>query len=384
MQIPFHRANLGPEEEQAVIEVLRSGWITTGKQCEAFEQEFANYKQASTAVAVNSGTAAMFLLLKTLNLQPGDEVITTPITFAATANVIVQQGAKVVLADIDPDTLNISAASVEKCITHKTRALMVVHVAGHPCEMNALKALTEHYGIALIEDCAHAIEATYQGKHTGTFGLGGAFSFYANKNLTTAEGGMIICQDDAFRPQLIALRNHGFNIEPIHRQKHNGFKQYDILTAGYKMNMNDLSAAIGRVQLQKLPQLYQKRLQIVQKYLDFFKDFEGLVPVMPLENTQSAWHLMIVKITDDTPRENWLKYLMEKGVQPSIHFKPIYEFSFYKAYGLLPENCPNAENVKSKIFTLPLYPDLKNNELEYIFETLRNFNIKPNNKRYDF
>jgi perosamine synthetase len=370
MNIPFHRYSFDNQEFEAVKNVMQSGWITTGKECSNFEKEFAEYKNTRFAVAVNSGTAALSLLLASLNLKPDDEVITTPLTFVATANVVLHHGAKLVFADINPETLNIDIQSIKEKTCSKTKAIIVVHVAGHPCDMKPIIEWANAHQIIVIEDCAHAIEATYENQPVGTFGLGGAFSFYANKNITTAEGGMIISNHQNYEKIWRALRNHGFDLEPLKRQENNGFKPYDIITPGYKFNMNDITAAIGRVQLSKISIFLKKRKLLVNKYLEFFEKFPYLKPILPLKNSESAWHLMIVKNESPLNRNQILNQLIQHGIQPSIHFKPIYEFSYYKKMGFLSHHYPNCEKMKEKIFSLPLYPDLKENELDYIFETL--------------
>lgn len=371
MQIPFHRYSFDEQELEAVQNVMQSGWITTGKECLLFEQEFSQYKESSFAVAVNSGTAALFLLLSALNLQPDDEVITTPLTFSATANVILHHNAKLIFSDINPNTLNLDIQSIKERTTSKTKAIIVVHVAGHPCDMDPIIEWANQHQIAIIEDCAHAIEAKYKNQPVGTLGLGGAFSFYANKNITTAEGGMIISNRLEFEKLWRSLRNHGFDLEPVKRQENNSFKQYDIVFPGYKMNMNDITAAIGRVQLSKIHIFHQKRKNIAQKYIDFFENFPYLKPVLPLTNSESAWHLMIVKNQSSKSRSEILNLLIEKGIQPSIHFKPIYDFSYYKKLGFKASDYPNCESIQEKILSLPLYPSLKDHEIEYVLEVLQ-------------
>jgi|YNPMSStandDraft_2_1061718.scaffolds.fasta_scaffold01511_3 dTDP-4-amino-4,6-dideoxygalactose transaminase len=371
MQIPFHRYSFDNQELEAAERVLRSGWITTGKETAQFEKEFAKYKNVPCAVAVNSCTAALFLLLSSLKLKPEDEVITTPLSFVATANVVLHHQAKLVFADINPETLNIDIQSIKENTTSRTRAIIVVHVAGHPCDMKPIMEWANAHQIAVIEDCAHAIEATYENQPVGTFGLGGAFSFYATKNITTAEGGILISKTIEHEKLWRSLRNHGFDLEPIQRQENNGFKQYDIVWAGYKMNMTDLAAAIGRVQLSKISHFRKKRLKIVQKYLDFFANFSYLKPILPLSNSESAWHLMIIKNQSDLPREKILQKLINQGIQPSIHFQPIYDFSFYRNLGYKADRYPHCEQIKNQIFSLPLYPDLTDAQLEYIFENLQ-------------
>lgn len=371
MQIPFHRYSFDEQELSAVQRVLQSGWITTGRECLLLEQEFSEYKGCRYSVAVNSGTSALFLLLSALNLQPDDEVITTPLTFSATANVVLHHRSKLIFADIHPETLNIDIQSIKEKTTPKTKAIIVVHIAGHPCDMHPILEWANQHQIAVIEDCAHAIEAKYENQPVGTFGIGGAFSFYANKNITTAEGGMIISNHLTYEKLWRSLRNHGFDLEPVKRQENNGFKQYDIVSLGYKMNMNDITAAIGRVQLSKIHDFHQKRKTIAQKYLDFFQNFPYLKPVLPLPNSESAWHLMIVQNQTAKSRSEILQSLIERGIQPSIHFKPIYEFSYYKGLGFKPQDYPNCESIKENIFSLPLYPALQDTELEYLLETLQ-------------
>jgi len=375
MQVPYHRYWFTEAEEQAVLDVLRSGWLTTGQQVKLFEAEAAAYKHAPYSIGVASCTSALFVLLASLNLGPKDEVITTPFTFAATANTILLNGAKLVLADIDPQTLNIDPSSVAERITPNTRAVVCVHVAGHPCDMDALRALTEPHDIALIEDCAHAFESSYKGTPTGLIGYGGAFSFYPNKNITTGEGGLILCPDAGLEGRLRRLRNHGLDFDSYERSKTRGYKQYDIMELGFKHTMNELQACIGRQQISRLPEMTRRRMALVRRYDDAFAANPHLEPVKPLADTVSAYHLYIVQLRSDAVaahRDDIVADIMDRGVGLSIAYKPLHLFTYFRTQlGYQIGDLPQAEAAYQRVFSLPLYPLLSTEEQDYAIEVVQ-------------
>ena len=373
MHIPFHRYHFEDAEYQAVAEVMRSGWLTTGAKVAEFENAFAKYKNAPCAVAVTSCTAALSVILATLPLQKEDEIITTPLSFASTANVIIQRGCKVVFADVDPSTHNISPTCIQQKITPKTRALIVVHLGGNACEMDAICKIAQKHNLFLIEDCAHALETTYHNQAAGTFGYAGAFSFYPNKNITTGEGGMIISANANLEHDFKLYRNHGLDYEPYNRADINQFRQYDIVAAGFKYNLTDLQAGLGICQLARIKTMWNRRAEIAQKYTQAFENHPAINLLYQTPNAKNAHHLFIIKLNSlrlYSTRDQVVSQIMQKGVQLSIHFKPIHLFSYYRSLGHFEGECPIAEDVAKNIFTLPIYPLLTDLEVDYIIETV--------------
>ncbi len=378
MQVPFHQYSFDQQEENAVLEVLRSGWLTTGKKAEAFETAFESFKKTGTALAVNSCTSGLFLILKSLNLNLGDEVITTPWTFAASANVIIHNNLTPVFADIDPQTLNISPESILTKITPKTKAIIVVHVAGNMCQMDKILEICNEHNLYLIEDCAHAIESEFDGNSSGSIGYAGAFSFYPNKNVTTSEGGMILLNNPENTLNIKSWRNHGFDYDAFTRFQGNGFKQYDIAVHGYKMNMTDLTAALGLVQFSKIEDFWIKRQLIFNQYVSEISS-EYVSVIQAISNSKSAYHLCILKLDLEklkVSREVIMNDILTLGVQLTIHFKPIYEFKAFQPYLLNPLNFHNTEKLKNAVFSIPLFPKMTQEQVNYIIEVVNQVVMK--------
>jgi dTDP-4-amino-4,6-dideoxygalactose transaminase len=371
VKVPFHRYWFEQEEFEAVHEVLASGWLTSGSKVAAFEELFSVYKEVSYAVAVSSCTAGLQLILAALPLQPGDEIITTPLTFVCTANVILQRGCKVVFADVCADTLNISPRSIESVITARTKAIIVVHLAGNACALSGISAICEKYGLFLIEDCAHALETTFLGKPVGTFGVAGTFSFYPTKNITTGEGGMIITKDESLAKQFRLLRSHGVSTDSYKRSV-GSFRQYDVVLSGYKCNMTDIEAAIGIKQLARAEYMWQKRAEIYQYYTAAFASNPFLTPISIEPNSKSGYHLYILRLKEQEiiSRDELLDKLAALGVQCSVHFYPVHLFSYYQQIGYKVGLCPIAEKEAEWIFSLPLYPIMTQSEVEYVIESV--------------
>jgi dTDP-4-amino-4,6-dideoxygalactose transaminase len=379
MQVPYHRYWMDADEEAAAIAVLRSGWLTAGAQSQAFAEAFCHYKGGGYAWAVNSCTDGLRILLAALQLPEGSEVILPPLTFASTAHIVLQQGLKPVFADVLPCSLLLDPQAVEKAITARTRAIIPVHVAGHMCDIDRLCALAARYNLHLIEDCAHALESAYRGRPAGSFGYGGSFSFYANKNMTTGEGGMVWVQDPEAHRQLGLWRNHGLDYDAYTREQIQsgkpGYRQYDILLAGYKCALPELPAAIGRVQLKRVPDMHHRRQALAARYTAAFEPLAAVLqPWLPNAHTQSAWHLYIMRLELEAlaiSKAELMARIMARGVGLSVHFKPVHLFTAYRQLGWQPGDLPHAEASYARAMTLPLYPLLTEAEQDYVIAVVQ-------------
>jgi dTDP-4-amino-4,6-dideoxygalactose transaminase len=324
--LPFSPPAISEREIDAVVDTLRSSWITTGPKTKTFETEFATYVNSPAALAVNSCTGALHIALAALGIGPGDDVITTPMTFAASVNVIEHEGATPILVDVEPDTLNIDPARVANAITPQTRAILPVHYTGHPAEMKSLLEMAKQHDLRIIEDAAHALPATYEGQRVGTIGDFTAFSFYATKNLTTAEGGMLTGDPDLI-DQARIWSLHGMSRDAWKRYEKNGSWYYEIVAPGFKYNMTDIQAAIGLVQLQRLEAMQQRRYDIVRQYNAAFGDMDELQMPTERPRVQSAWHLYVLrlnlnKLTID--RSRFIDEMRARNIGTSVHFIPIH------------------------------------------------------------
>ncbi|MBF0226421.1 MAG: DegT/DnrJ/EryC1/StrS aminotransferase family protein [Desulfobacterales bacterium] len=371
--ISFSPPLIGDEEINEVIDTLKSNWITTGPKTKRFEKEFANYFNAPCALALNSCTASLHLALAANNIGEGDEVITTPMTFSATVNVIEHVGATPVLVDIEPDTLNIDAKKIEASITKKTKAIMVVHYAGHPVDLDSVFEIAKQKKIEVIEDAAHAVSAKYKGKYIGSGDNPVAFSFYATKNLTTAEGGMLTGNSDFIEKARI-LSLHGMNKDAWKRYDKAGSWYYEIVSPGFKYNMTDIQSSIGIWQLKKLSDFQKKREKIVEAYNSAFKGVNEIELPVKKGDIKHSWHLYVIKLNLDTltiDRDIFINELTTRNIGASVHFIPIHIHPYYKnKYKFKAEDFPVAlENFK-KIISLPLNAALTDNEVNYIIEAV--------------
>ena len=345
-------------EIDEVVSSMKSGWLGTGPKVAQFEKDFSAYKGVPQAVAVNSCTAALHLSLLAAGLKPGDEVITTPMTFCATVNAIIHAGAVPMLADIDPVTMNIDPAQIERKITTRTRAILPVHFAGRPCDMNAVCSIAQKHNLIVIEDCAHAIETEYKGRKTGTFGDFGCFSFYVTKNIVTGEGGMVLCknEDNAARVKTLAL--HGMSKDAWKRSGDEGYKHYYVTECGFKYNMMDIQAAIGIHQLKKIERYWQKRLEIWTKYNNAFRDLLIGLPAEPETDTRHAYHLYTILIDEakaGISRDEFLNAMTARKIGVGVHYLSIPEHPYYqKTFGWKPEEYPNAMRVGRQTVSLPI------------------------------
>ncbi len=378
--VPFHRPCLGPEEEAEVIDTLRSGWLTTGPKTKRFEKEFAAYTGAKHAIAVNSCTAALHTSLVALGIGPGDEVITTPITFASTANVIEHVGAKPVFVDVEPDTLNLNPALLEQAITTKTKAIIPVHFAGHPCDMDAIQTIATAHGLHVIEDAAHAIESVYQGKKIGSISRTTCFSFYATKNMTTGEGGMITTQDNELAERLRVLSLHGISTDAWKRYGPQGYKHWDILEPGFKYNMFDIQAAIGLHQLRKIDNFHALRQRWVHRYDEAFADLAELIRLRRRTNITCAFHLYAVRFDTESlslSRDQIIQKLQERGIGIGVHFRAVHLHPFYRIkYGYCPGTFPVAEYAGDRLISLPLFPTLTEEQIDFVIRGVRDVVIQ--------
>lgn len=380
--IPLHKYSFNHLEEEAMLEALRSGWITRGPKVAAFEQAFQTYTQAEHALALNSCTAGLHLALLLLNLQPGDEVITTPLTFVATVNMIVASGATPVLADIDPNTLNISVPSVANHITQRTRAIIPVHLAGQPCDMSPIIKLAKENHLTVIEDAAHALGAEYHGKKVGTLSDLTVFSFYANKNITTGEGGMLTTQNAEWMSRLRPLSLHGLSKDAWKRFSEGGYQHYLVEEPGYKYNMTDLQAALGLVQLEKCDALRAKRQACVEKYVNAFQGLPVQIPLQIAE-IRHAHHLFMFQLQEEQlriQRDQLIGLLHQAGIGSAVHYLPIHFHPYYqRKWPDARKKLPVATQAGERLISLPLYPDLSSEDQEYIIDTLTDI-LKKNKK----
>ena len=363
------------DEIQEVVASMKTGWLGTGPKTAKFEEDFRQYKKAQYAVAVNSCTAALHLSMLAAGLEPGDEVITTPITFCATVNAIIHAGATPILADVDPAAMNIDPAQVEKKITSKTKAILPVHFAGRPCDMDALCNIAERHNLKIIEDCAHAIETEYKGQKAGAFGDFGCFSFYVTKNVVTGEGGMVLThsEEDAARIKMLAL--HGMSRDAWKRFGDEGYKHYFVVECGYKYNMMDLQAAIGIHQLKRVDTNRKHREQIWDMYNDAFEDLPLTLPA-PLElNTRHAYHLYTILIDEEKTgisRDGFLNAMTANNIGVGVHYLSIPEHPYYqKTFGWKPEDYPNAMRIGRRTVSLPISAKLEDGDVGDVVEAVR-------------
>lgn len=357
--IPIAKPIIGDEEIKAVGEVLNSGMLVQGEAVKEFEDAFSSYLGVKNSVAVSNGTIALDLALKALDLQPGDEIISPAFTFIATANSILYQGLRPVFVDVDKRTFNIDPESLTEKITPKTKAIVGVHLYGQPLDMKATGQICEDSNVILIEDCAQAHGAEYDGRKVGSFGIG-CFSFYPTKNMTTGEGGMITTSDDALAAKLRLLRNHGDT------------GKYNHVLLGYNYRMMNLQGAMGLIQLKSLNEFNQRRIGNAE-YLNKNIRIKGITTPYKADNVKHVYNQYVVKVEDDFPvdREKLMNYLQSEGVGSAIHYpKPIYRQPIYRDLGLDKEICPVAEEVSRKVMSLPVHPSLKTDDLEYIAKTI--------------
>jgi len=376
MHVPFHRAPVGEEEVQAMSEVIRSGWMTMGPKTFEFEKEFAKYVGASHAIAVSTGTAALHLSLEAAGVQAGDEVLVPTTTFTATAEAVTYLGARPVLVDVDSVTMNIDAKDAAKRITPKTKAIIPVHLAGQPCDMDEIHTLARLHHLRVVEDAAHALPSKYQGKRVGQTGEFTCFSFYATKTLTTGEGGMITTDSPEAAERMRLMRLHGIERDAWRRYRADGSWFYEVLEAGFKYNLTDFQSAIGLVQLAKCDAMRQARERIAQVYSDAFSSYEELVIPTVLLDRSTSWHLYILRLRLDhlnVNRNGFIEALHHRGVACSVHFIPLHMQPYYqRAYGYRSGDFPSAEREYHSCLSLPIYPGMTEQEISHVISAVIN------------
>ena len=375
MKVPFSRPAIGDDEIDEVVACLRSGWITTGPRTAQFEKEFAAAVGAPHALAVTSATAGLHLAMLALDLQPGDEVITTPMTWPATVNTIVLAGATPVLVDIEPDTLNLDVRRVEAAITPRTRAIMPVHFAGQPCDIEPLAALARPRGARLVEDAAHALGTTYAGRAIGGIGDVTVFSFHPIKNITTGEGGMITTADDALAKRMRGLRFHGVERDAWRAYGHAQVPLYDVTEPGLKYNLSDIQSAIGLHQLRKLSALNAERERLARRYDVALAALPALRPLGKAAYPhRHAQHLYVVRLEHErlrVDRNGFMAAVIDAGIGLGLHFTAVHELTYYRErLGDLRSALPAATDASQRIFSLPLFPGLTDVEHDRVVDVL--------------
>lgn len=372
--IPYARPSVGDAEIAEVEACLRSGWLSTGPRAQRFERELADSLGVKHALGASSGTAALHLAVLAAGIGPGDEVITTPMTWVSTANVLLHAGARPVFVDIEPGTLNIDCRRIPAAITPKTRALLPVHFAGQPCDEDALATLAKEHGLLLIEDAAHALGASFRGKPIGTFGDATMFSFHPAKNLTTGEGGALVTDSDAIAARAQRLRFHGIDQNAESRFGGRGAGAYDVVEAGFKYNFTDLQAAIGLHQLARLGEMNARRAQLAEQYLARLAHVPHVAPLARASYPHvNAWHLMVVQLEVEAltaTRDQVIAELKEKGVAPGLHFVPLHLQTLYRPMVEDPSTLAVATDVFQRILSLPLYPDMTDADVTTVVDAL--------------
>jgi dTDP-4-amino-4,6-dideoxygalactose transaminase len=366
--LPFHVPEIGEEDISAVAETLRSGWITAGPKVKDFEARFARFTGAGHAVAVNSGTAALHLALEAAGIGRGDEVLVPTLTFAATAEVVVQLGAKPVLVDCTPDTLNVDPAALDRAITSRTKAVIPVHFAGHPCAMDAILEIAAAHGLAVVEDAAHALPARWRGQMVGTIGDLTCFSFYATKTITTGEGGMITTQDPARAERMRIMSLHGISKDAWKRYTAEGSWHYEIIAPGYKYNLTDIAAAMGISQLARCDDFLRARLRCKRRYDEGFAGQDAIQTPTVHEDVEHAWHLYVIRVDPEQlriDRDQVIALLKARNIGVAVHFIPLHLHPYYRdTYGYRPDDFPHATAAFERIISLPIYPRLSDADLD--------------------
>ncbi len=373
--IPFFLPAIGEEEIQAVVETLRSGWLTTGPKTKMFEQKFAERTGARHALAVNSATSALHLALEAVGVGAGDEVLVPTMTFASTAEVVVHQGARPVLIDCLPDTLNIDPDRIEEKITPQTKAIIPVHYGGQPCQMDRILDIASRHKLRVIEDAAHALPARYRDRVVGTIGDVTCFSFYANKTITTGEGGMITTNSDDLAERMRIMSLHGISRDAWKRFSAEGSWYYEILAPGYKYNMTDIAASLGVQQLARCDQFWELRRERAGWYDKGLSDVAEVSLPRVAPEVQHAWHLYVIQIAPELlriDRNEFIKQLNAAGIGTSVHYTPLHMHPYYRdAWGYQPADLPVAQSAYNRIISLPLHPKLARSDADIVIETVR-------------
>jgi dTDP-4-amino-4,6-dideoxygalactose transaminase len=369
----FGAPDIRRTEYDEVLACLDSRWIGTGPRVTRLEEEFRAYVGAAAVAAVNSGSAALQLALKVLDLPPAAEIITSTMTFCATANAIVHAGCAPVLVDCDRLTMNIDVEAAARVVTPRTRAILPVHFAGLPCDMQAVLALARAHGLSVIEDCAHAIEATIDGQHCGTFGDLGCFSFYVTKNMTTVEGGMVACRDQALADRVAVLALHGMTKDARYRYRDDGYVHYDVHEPGYKHNLTDLAASLGLHQLARIDESWERRRQLWVYYRKALRDLPLILPPEPPSNVRHALHLFTCLVDDSATgmtRDEVLRELHRLRIGCGVHYRAVHLLDYYRRTLPATAAFPNAEWISDRTFSIPLSPAVTDEDAADVVEAL--------------
>jgi UDP-4-amino-4-deoxy-L-arabinose-oxoglutarate aminotransferase len=370
VKVEFYKHPLGEDEINSLSDVVRSTFLTSGPRTKEFESEFARYMRATHCVGVTSWTMGGFIALKALGIGPGDEVITTPMTFMATGNIIIEAGATPVFVDVEPETGNISCDAIERAITPRTKAILPVHLYGQMCDMKRMSSIAKQHNLAIVEDCAHCVEGERDGLKPGQLSDMAVFSFYATKNLASGEGGAITLNREDLYDSLLKLRLHGMNKSAADRYT-SRFKHYDMEMLGYKCNMFDLQAAMLMPQLPYLASRLARREHICQKYEAGFRDAEGIGFPQVLPGSVSARHLFTIWV-DPEIRDEVLSQLQDRGIGVAVNFRSINRLTYYKEHFDMPAGTfPVAEHIGDSTITLPLYTKLTDEEIEYVIDVTK-------------
>jgi dTDP-4-amino-4,6-dideoxygalactose transaminase len=373
--LSFHQPAIGEEEIRSVVETLQSGWLTTGLKVKRLEEEFARYTGAAHAICVNSGTAALHLALDAVGVKEGDEVIVPTMTFTATAEVVLYLKARPVLVDCEPRASNIDPEQIEKKITQKTRAIIPVHIAGQPCDMDSIMQVARVHNLRVIEDAAHALPARYHNRMVGTISDVTCFSFYVTKTITTGEGGMATTDNPEWAERMRIMSLHGISKDAWNRYANEGSWFYEVLFPGYKYNMTDIAAAIGIEQLKKCDGFQASRERIAAAYDTGFRGLEEIERPVSLPDQQQSWHLYVIKINPERlklNRNGFIQALKAKGIGTSVHFIPLHLHPFYRdTFGYSPQDFPKATDVFQRIISLPIYPRMSQCDTDRVIEAVR-------------
>jgi perosamine synthetase len=368
--IPYGKQTIEQDDIQAVIDVLKSDFLTTGPKIAEFEQTVADYVGAKYAVAISNGTSALHAACFAAGIGPGDEVITTPLTFAASANCVLYCGGTPVFADVDPKTYNIDPEDIRRKITGRTKAIIAVHLAGQPCDMDAIHSIAREHGLIVIEDGAHALGSVYKGKKVGSMSDMTTFSFHPVKPITTGEGGMIVTDNEDFYKKMILFRSHGITRDDSMMTRNDGpwfYQQFDL---GYNYRITDIQCALGCSQMKKLDRFLARRKEIVARYNEAFADCDNIITPYQISDTESGWHLYIVQVKN-CDRRKVFENMREKGIGVNVHYIPVYMHPYYQEHGYENVHCANAEEIYSHIISLPLYPGLTSEQQDYVIDTLK-------------
>ena len=374
IKIPFFLPYVDSKDITEIKKAASAPFLTNGPKLDIFEQKFKKFTKSKSAIGVSNATAALYLSLKALGIKKNDEVIVPDLTFVATANVVLQVGATPVLVDIDDETLNISTESIIKNISRKTKAIIPVHLAGTPCDMQKIMKIARSNSLKVIEDCAHGIGTSYNKKHVGNFGNAGCFSFYPTKNLTTIEGGMIITNDEKIADFIQLARNHGMSRSLMSRYSSGKPWEYDIKDIGYNYRLDEIRSTLGISQLQKLTILNKKRLTAFLYYNKGLKNIPGLIVPNEKNFRDNSCHLYIIRITADAKisRDKLFYSLQKKGIGSSVHYKPLHEFTLFRKKGISRGSLSISKRIYKEILSLPMYPQLPRSSQDYIIKSIKN------------